>query len=136
MIRLSDIRWNRRYRNIESVKNSYKAIIQALEEEIENEDDRGINEAIGLISNDSNYLNSNIFVLGILTNLKSGRFIAYLFILHKVLINIFIVSNKFQEKNATLGESKNIIEGVIMTFKNFRTTEYFSKLWYEIEIFV
>jgi hypothetical protein len=28
---------------IEFVKNSYKAIIQALEEEIENEDDRGVN---------------------------------------------------------------------------------------------
>jgi undecaprenyl pyrophosphate synthase len=36
MIRLSDTRWNCYYRNIESVKNSYKAIIQALEEEIEN----------------------------------------------------------------------------------------------------
>lgn len=57
------------------------------------------------------YLNSNIFILGILTNLKIGRFIVYLFILHKVIININIVSNKFQEKNATLGESKYIIEG-------------------------
>ncbi|KAL4131439.1 hypothetical protein QTP88_008752 [Uroleucon formosanum] len=119
MIRLSDTRWNCRYRNIESVKASYKTIIQALEEEIENEDDRGVNEAIG-----------------ILTNLKSGRFIVYLFILHKVLININIVANKFQEKTATLGESKNIIQGVMMTFKNSRTTEYFSKLWCEIEIFV
>ncbi|KAL4154146.1 hypothetical protein QTP88_001979 [Uroleucon formosanum] len=43
MIRLSATRWNCRYRNIESVKASYKAIIQALEEEIENEDDRGVN---------------------------------------------------------------------------------------------
>ncbi|KAL4125788.1 hypothetical protein QTP88_010028 [Uroleucon formosanum] len=105
MIRLSDTRWN-------------CPIIQALEEEIENEDDRGVNEAIG-----------------ILTNLKSGRFIVYLFILHKVLININIVANKFQKKTATLGESKNIIQGVMMTFKNCRTTEYFSKLWCEIEIF-
>jgi hypothetical protein len=64
-----------------------------------------------------------------LTNLKRRRFIVSLFILHKVLVNINIVSNKFQEKNATLGESKNIIEGVIITFKNSRTTEYFSKLW-------
>ncbi|KAL4141494.1 hypothetical protein QTP88_004124 [Uroleucon formosanum] len=95
MIRLSDTRWNCRYRNIESVKASYKAIIQALEEEIENEDDRGVNEAIG-----------------ILTNLKSGQFIVYLFILHKVLININIVANKFQEKTATLGESKNIIQEI------------------------
>ncbi|KAE9522565.1 hypothetical protein AGLY_017035, partial [Aphis glycines] len=71
IIRLSDTRWNCRYRNIESVKNSYKSIIQALEEEIENEDDRGANEAIG----------------------------------------------------------------VMMTFKNSRTTEYFSKLWCKIEIF-
>lgn len=49
MIRLSDTRWNCRYWNIESVTNSYIAIIQALEEEIENEDDRGVNEAIGII---------------------------------------------------------------------------------------
>lgn len=47
MIRLSDTRWNFRYRNIGSVKNSYNAIIQALEEE--NEDDIGVNEAIGII---------------------------------------------------------------------------------------
>jgi hypothetical protein len=46
------------------------------------------------------------------TNLKSGRFIVYLLIyLHKVLININIVTNKFKKKNAALGESKNIIEG-------------------------
>jgi hypothetical protein len=49
MIRLSDNRWNCRYRNIGSVKNSYKAIIQALEEKIENEEDRGVNEAIGIV---------------------------------------------------------------------------------------
>ncbi|VVC41706.1 Hypothetical protein CINCED_3A025179 [Cinara cedri] len=95
---LSDTGRNCRYRNIESVKNRYKAIIQALEEEIENEDDSGVNEAT-------------------------------------VLININIASNKFQEKNATLGESKNIIEGVMMTFKNSRTAVYFSKLWCVIEIF-
>ncbi|KAL4149483.1 hypothetical protein QTP88_003426 [Uroleucon formosanum] len=88
MIRLGDTRWNCRYRNIESVKANYKAIIQALEEEIENEDDRGVNEAIEGV-----------------------------------------------QKTATLGESKNIIQGVMMTFKNSRTTEYFSKLWCEIEIF-
>jgi len=49
MILLSDTRWNCRYRNVESVKNSYKAIIQALEEEIENEDDKEVNEAILLV---------------------------------------------------------------------------------------
>jgi hypothetical protein len=49
MIRLSDTRWNCCYRNIESVKNSYKIIIQALEEKIKNEDDRGVNEAIDII---------------------------------------------------------------------------------------
>lgn len=59
----------------------------------------------------------------------------YLFILHKVLLNINIVVNKLQEKTATLGQSKNIIQGVIMTFKNSRTSEYFSQLWYEIETF-
>jgi len=37
MIRLNDTRWNCRYRNIKYIKTSYKIIIQALEEEIENE---------------------------------------------------------------------------------------------------
>lgn len=55
--------------------------------------------------------------------------------MHKVLIHINIVTNKFQEKTATLGQSKNIIQGVMMTFKNLRTTEYFSQLWREIETF-
>lgn len=49
MIKLSDTRWNCGYRNIEYVKTSYKESIQALEKEIENEDDRGVNEAIGKI---------------------------------------------------------------------------------------
>jgi undecaprenyl pyrophosphate synthase len=49
MIRLSNTNWNCCYRNIESVKNIYKVIIQALEEEIENEYDRRVNKAIGII---------------------------------------------------------------------------------------
>lgn len=47
MVKLSDTRWNRRHLNVESDKASYKAIIQALREEIEEEADRGVNEEIG-----------------------------------------------------------------------------------------
>lgn len=45
--KISDTRWNCRYKNCESVIISYKAIIKALEEEIANESDRDVNEAIG-----------------------------------------------------------------------------------------
>lgn len=45
--KLSDTRWNCRYRNCEVVKKNFKAIVLALEEEIEEESDRDVNEAIG-----------------------------------------------------------------------------------------
>lgn len=48
IIKLSDTRWNCRYRNCEAVKKSFKAIILALEQEIEDESDRDVNEAIGI----------------------------------------------------------------------------------------
>lgn len=40
-----------------------------------------------------------------------------------MLINIVV--NKLQKKTAILEQPKNIIQGVIMTFKNFRPSEYF-----------
>lgn len=45
--RLSDTRWNCRYKNCEAVMSSYKAILSALRNEIENESDKDVNEALG-----------------------------------------------------------------------------------------
>lgn len=47
IIRMSDTRWNFRYRNYEAVLNSYGCIIDILKEEIENEVDKSVNESIG-----------------------------------------------------------------------------------------
>jgi len=47
IIRMSDTRWNCRYRNCEAVLNSYGCIIDILKEEIENEVDKSVNESIG-----------------------------------------------------------------------------------------
>lgn len=47
IIRLSDTRWNCRYRNCIAVISNYKAIIYTLTNEIENESDKDTNEALG-----------------------------------------------------------------------------------------
>lgn len=47
IIRMSDTRWNCRYRNCEAVLNSYGYIIDILKEVIHNEVDKSVNESIG-----------------------------------------------------------------------------------------
>lgn len=48
LTRLSDTRWNCRYKNCEAVQKCYASIITLLKEEIENNNDRDVNEAIGI----------------------------------------------------------------------------------------
>jgi len=48
LTRLSDTRWNCRYKNCEAVLKCYASIIKLLKEEIENNNDRDVNEAIGI----------------------------------------------------------------------------------------
>lgn len=44
---LSDTRWNCRFKNCEAILHNYKAIINVLQEEIDNQTDRNANEALG-----------------------------------------------------------------------------------------
>lgn len=46
---LSDTRWNCRMKNCESVLENYEAIVAVLQEEIDNQLDRNVSEAIGII---------------------------------------------------------------------------------------
>jgi len=46
---LSDTRWNCRWKICESVINNYEAIIAVLQEEIDNQLDRNVNEVIGIL---------------------------------------------------------------------------------------
>ncbi|XP_060863223.1 zinc finger MYM-type protein 1-like [Metopolophium dirhodum] len=91
--RMSDTRWNCWYKNCDAILDCYQAIIHVLQEEIENENDKDVNEAIG-----------------ILTNLQKGSFIVNLFVIRQVLSTINILSNMMQDKNATLGKSSVIIK--------------------------
>lgn len=44
---LSDTGWNCRFKNCEAILHNYKAIINILQEEIDNQTDRNANEALG-----------------------------------------------------------------------------------------
>lgn len=46
---LSDTRWNCRFKNCEAVLYNYKAIVKILQEEIESQMDKNVNEAIGML---------------------------------------------------------------------------------------
>ncbi|KAF0691097.1 zinc finger MYM-type protein 1-like, partial [Aphis craccivora] len=103
----------------EAVKKFFKAIVLALEEEIEEESDRDVNEAIGILS-----------------SIRKVTFTVHMFILQKVLSIINILTNKLQEKTATLGKASNLIEGIIASFGSLRTSVAFSELWGEISLFL
>lgn len=59
-----------------------------------------------------------------------------MFILQKVLSIINILTNKLQEKTATLGKASNLIEGIIASFESLRTSVAFSELLGEISLFL
>lgn len=67
--------------------------------------------------------------------MQKGTFVIFLFILQHVLSSINILSNKFQDKSATLGEAANLINSVILSFENARSTIGFSDLWLDIKTF-
>ncbi|XP_022169569.1 zinc finger MYM-type protein 1-like isoform X2 [Myzus persicae] len=48
---LSDTRWNCRLKNCEAILHNYKAIINVLQEETDNQTDRNANEALGILTN-------------------------------------------------------------------------------------
>jgi len=50
----------------------------------------------------------------------------------EVLSIINVLSNTLQNKCATLGMSKNVIIGVIITFENLRSDDEFSNMWRKI----
>uniref|UniRef100_A0A2S2QNB5 Zinc finger MYM-type protein 1 n=1 Tax=Sipha flava TaxID=143950 RepID=A0A2S2QNB5_9HEMI len=116
--KISDTRWNCRYKNCDAILDCYQAIIHVLQEEIENENDKDVNEAIGIF-----------------TNLQKGSFIVNLFVMRQVLSIINVLSNMMQDKNATLGKSVVIIKSIITSFESSRTAESFIEIWQSIKKF-
>lgn len=45
---------------------------------------------------------------------------------------INVLSNKLQSKSATLGNSSNVVQSVITTFKNMRSDSEFTEIWQTI----
>lgn len=67
--------------------------------------------------------------------MQKGSFVIFLFILQHVLSTINILSSMFQDKTATLGKAANLINSVILSFVNARSTIDFSDLWLDIKKF-
>ncbi|XP_060855120.1 uncharacterized protein LOC132932772 [Metopolophium dirhodum] len=115
MLRVCDTRWVCRYKNCEAMLNNFNAIVKYLENEIDEQSDKDIAQAIGILS-----------------SIQKCEFIIFLIILKDVLSIMNILSNSLQSKTATLGKSKNIIESVIKTFETSRTDEEFHNVWKKI----
>jgi len=76
-----------------------------------------------------------LFLLGIVSTISNFKFVAYLFILHDILKVVNILSIQLQSKSATLGNSANLIKGVIDTLKSYRSSIHYSELWEKMVVF-
>ncbi|XP_060857951.1 zinc finger MYM-type protein 1-like [Metopolophium dirhodum] len=118
VIWVCDTRWVCRYKNCESIINNFESIVKALKEEVEDQADKDVAQAIGILS-----------------SITKKNFIVIIFILYDVLCIINILSNQLQNKKATLGNSGKIIKGVIASFKHLRSDEAFDKFWQKVQDF-
>lgn len=66
---------------------------------------------------------------GILSLIQEPKFVVHLFILYEVL------SNKLQEKEATLGKAVQLVQSVVQSLTEYRTDVKFSVIWNEISDF-
>lgn len=76
-----------------------------------------------------------LFLLGIVSTISNFKFVAYLFILHDILKVVNILSIQLQSKSATLGNSANLIKGVIDTLQSYRSSIHYSELWEKMVVF-
>lgn len=67
--------------------------------------------------------------------MKTSTFVFHLFIFHEVLKIINILSKQLQQKNTSLSNATNTINGVIKTFEGMRNNEQFSIIWDKITNF-
>lgn len=49
-MKISDIRWVCRYKNCQAVKNNYEVILEILRDEINNNNDMDVAQAIGILN--------------------------------------------------------------------------------------
>ncbi|CAI6355444.1 unnamed protein product [Macrosiphum euphorbiae] len=115
---ISDTRWSCRFKNCKMVMEHYSSIIKVLKYEIDENTDKNVANAIG-----------------ILYTMEKTSFLVHLFVLHEILLIINILSNKLQEKTATLGKASQVIDSVIATLEANRCEEHFLTIWTQITEF-
>ncbi|XP_029344367.1 52 kDa repressor of the inhibitor of the protein kinase-like [Acyrthosiphon pisum] len=116
--RISDTRWSCRYHNCKVIMENYPALIEVLNEEIEDNNDRDVAQAKGILS-----------------LLQEPGFVVHLFVLYEILLVVNILSNRLQEKTATLGQAAQIIHSVIQSLKDYRNDDKFLVIWNQINEF-
>lgn len=67
--------------------------------------------------------------------MKKGTFVVFLFLFQDILTKINILSTQLQSKKATLGNSVNLINGIIKTFEADRCSDKFKIIWKDIKEF-
>lgn len=67
--------------------------------------------------------------------MEKTLFVVHLFFLHEILLTINILSNKLQEKTATLGKASQVIDSVIATLEANRCEEHFLTILTQITEF-
>ncbi|XP_029340888.1 zinc finger MYM-type protein 1-like [Acyrthosiphon pisum] len=102
----SDTKWSCRFKNCKMVMEHYSSIIKVLKYEIDKNTDKNVANTIG-----------------ILYTMEKTSFLVHLFVLHEILLIINILSNKLQEKTATLGKASQVIDSVIATLETNRRSK-------------
>jgi len=67
--------------------------------------------------------------------MKKGTFVVFLFLFQDILTKINILSTQLQSKKATLGNSVNLINGIVKTFETDRCSDKFKIIWKDIKEF-
>ncbi|CAI6373395.1 unnamed protein product [Macrosiphum euphorbiae] len=118
IIDICDIYWICRYKNCEAIINNNIAIIATLQKEVEDQYDKDVAQAIG-----------------ILNSIQNSDFVVVVFILYEVLSIINVLSQQIQSKSATLSKSVNVIKSVVLSFNDLRSNYAFSLFWIKVKDF-
>ncbi|CAF5224953.1 unnamed protein product, partial [Rotaria magnacalcarata] len=110
-------RWDSRWTSIQSVIENYKALNQSLEELVDEGTERSIDAR------------------GLLLALKEPLFVVTIFILHRLLGKIEILSDQLKSKSIDLVKAHTLISAVINQINELRSEEEISRLFGQITAF-
>ncbi|CAF4094911.1 unnamed protein product, partial [Rotaria magnacalcarata] len=113
----SNIRWDSRWSSIDSIIKNYRAILKALSDLINDGDSR---------SADAN---------GLLIALKEPLFIVTLFVIHKILRPIKILSNQLQDESLDFETARELISSIVAQMKSYRDDSTFESLYSKVAQF-